>query len=255
MTRPLHLVALLLAAFLLATPLPAPSPARPALWVVRDGDTTIWLFGSVHALPPRIGWFAGPVRRAFEASDTLVLETLAPDAAEAARVRSALAGPDGAPDPWVQVVAVQGARLEALGHRSANGVEARLLAEAGAKRRVVLEGFAAQLARIDAIPAEAQRRWLERAKASPGDPAELVRLWARGDVAALDRLVAKETGSDPVLAEALVARPNRAWSDWITQRMARPGTVFVAVGAGHLAGQGSIVARLRDKGLAVERVQ
>ena len=36
--------------------------------------------------------------------------------------------------------------------------------------------------------------------------------------------------------------------------MARPGTVFMAVGAGHLAGDDSVQAILGQRGLRVERV-
>jgi DNA-binding CsgD family transcriptional regulator len=38
------------------------------------------------------------------------------------------------------------------------------------------------------------------------------------------------------------------------RRMQQPGTVFMAVGAGHLAGKGSVQALLAEKGLKVERV-
>ena len=55
-------------------------------------------------------------------------------------------------------------------------------------------------------------------------------------------------------SEALVARRNTRWADWVEARMAQPGTVFVAVGAGHLAGKGSVQALLGEKGLTVERV-
>jgi uncharacterized protein YbaP (TraB family) len=36
--------------------------------------------------------------------------------------------------------------------------------------------------------------------------------------------------------------------------MARPGTVFVAVGAGHLAGGDSVQAVLRESGIVAERI-
>ncbi len=72
-----------------AAPAPAaPSPpasetrARPALWQVADADTTIWLFGTVHALPPGIDWFHGPVETAFAGSQELVTEIVTPDAAQ-----------------------------------------------------------------------------------------------------------------------------------------------------------------------------
>ena len=53
--------------------------ATPALWRVSDADTTIYLFGTVHVMKPDVVWFDGKVRRAFDASDELVLEIIEPD--------------------------------------------------------------------------------------------------------------------------------------------------------------------------------
>ena len=46
----------------------------PALWKVADADTTIYLFGTVHALPQGKEWFDGRIERAFDASDEMVTE-------------------------------------------------------------------------------------------------------------------------------------------------------------------------------------
>jgi uncharacterized protein YbaP (TraB family) len=58
--------------------LPPPDPVRPAMWMVEDGDTTIYLFGTFHALDGSANWFKNGVKDAFQASDQLVLETLVP---------------------------------------------------------------------------------------------------------------------------------------------------------------------------------
>ena len=50
----------------------APAPAGPALWKLADEDTTIYLFGTVHALPSDVNWYDGRISAAFEASDELV---------------------------------------------------------------------------------------------------------------------------------------------------------------------------------------
>ena len=55
--------------------------ADPALWVVKDADTTVYLFGTVHALKPGLSWFDEAVKAAFDKSDELVLEMVEPDAA------------------------------------------------------------------------------------------------------------------------------------------------------------------------------
>ena len=60
---------------------PAKIEAKPAMWVVKDADTTIYLFGTVHILKPEISWFNGAVKSAFDGSDRLVLELVVPPAA------------------------------------------------------------------------------------------------------------------------------------------------------------------------------
>ena len=61
--------------------------------------------------------------------------------------------------------------------------------------------------------------------------------------------------TDPVLAKALLYDRNERWAEWIDTRLDEPGTVFVAVGAGHLAGAMSVQDYLTGRGLAVTRVQ
>src|SRR4051795_3042792 len=57
-----------------------PDPAeQPAMFVVRDADTTIYIFGTFHALDGQANWFGERVRDAFEQSNELVLETVIPE--------------------------------------------------------------------------------------------------------------------------------------------------------------------------------
>src|SRR5437763_166527 len=70
---------LLLAAALAAASPAATPPAEPAMFMVRDSDTTIYIFGTFHALDGKDQWFGDKVRDAFEQSDELVLETLVPE--------------------------------------------------------------------------------------------------------------------------------------------------------------------------------
>ena len=57
----------------------ATTDADPALWVVKDKDTTIYLFGTVHVLKPGLGWFDEAVKTAFDKSDQLMLEMILPE--------------------------------------------------------------------------------------------------------------------------------------------------------------------------------
>ncbi|MBS1239813.1 MAG: hypothetical protein H6R45_519 [Proteobacteria bacterium] len=77
--------------------------------------------------------------------------------------------------------------------------------------------------------------------------------WLRGDAEALAALVNAEE-SDPALYKHILTDRNANWAGWIKTRLAAPGTVFVAVGAGHLAGKGSLQDQLRKLGLKSKRV-
>jgi hypothetical protein len=57
------------------------------------------------------------------------------------------------------------------------------------------------------------------------------------------------------MVAALLTNRNKAWARWIKARLAQPGTVFVAVGAGHLGGKGSVQDQLKTVGLKADRVQ
>ena len=46
----------LLAAFAAVLALAGPARADPPMWVVRDADSELVLFGSVHLLPPGLAW-------------------------------------------------------------------------------------------------------------------------------------------------------------------------------------------------------
>src|SRR3546814_12586215 len=78
---------------------------------------------------------------------------------------------------------------------------------------------------------------------------------ARGDVTALEELADDELKANPNVRKVLLTSRNARWADWIAKRMDTPGTVFVAVGAGHLAGDDSVQHMLGLKKLDVERVQ
>src|SRR2546423_1474619 len=73
------LVAGALAAASSASAAPATPVDQPAMFVVRDADTTVYIFGTFHALDGRSQWFGDRLRDAFEHSDELVLETLIPE--------------------------------------------------------------------------------------------------------------------------------------------------------------------------------
>ncbi|MDX1703532.1 MAG: TraB/GumN family protein, partial [Altererythrobacter ishigakiensis] len=83
---------------------------------------------------------------------------------------------------------------------------------------------------------------------------QMVAEWVEGDAHALATLM-NEGLTDPALAESLLYKRNRNWADWIDTRLDEPGTVFIAVGAGHLAGDKSVQEYLKAREIETVRVQ
>ena len=280
-----------LAALLLAA---APAAqAAPALWKVSDADTTIYLFGSIHALPGGTPWYSGPVKTAFEKSDTLVLEMVMPKsesdfapslmamgfsdgqpplaervaATERPRLAAALRAASlpatalNAMETWLATLMLSMQQFKSFGLDPRNGVERQLTtkAEAARKRIVGLETAAEQMGYFDALPEADQRAFLSATlkqwpemKPKIG---QLIGKWTAGDEAAIGEEFNSSMKETPRLAKVLLADRNARWADWIKARMAQPGTVFVAVGAGHLSGTDSVQAKLARHGLTSERVK
>ena len=57
----------------------AAETGKPALWVVRDADSTIYLFGTVHLLRPETVWNSPVVDQAFDSADQIWFEIENPD--------------------------------------------------------------------------------------------------------------------------------------------------------------------------------
>lgn len=72
-------LALMLAMPAAAEEAPRTATPRPAIWLLQDADTKIYLFGTVHILPPGLNWRSPALERVIGESDELVLEI---DAAE-----------------------------------------------------------------------------------------------------------------------------------------------------------------------------
>lgn len=270
------------------TPPPGAVPG-PALWAVSDDDTTIYLFGTVHALPKDKTWFDGRIERAFNAADELVTEIDLADAARSAQsLQAAALLPEGQTlralmssdnrleyeaalvtlglpvdaldrvEPWFAAMTLSLLPLLRSGYDTASGVEQALGSRAGeSKKRDALETIDQQIALFDSMPPQAQLEFLDQTiEAVPHATSSLdamVAEWLEGDAVALAALLNSEL-SDPALYERLLTTRNTNWAGWIERRLKQPGTVFVAVGAGHLAGTGSVQDQLRTRGLEVRRI-
>jgi len=247
----------------------APVQAGPALWVVQDADTTIFLFGTFHALDGRSQWFTRSVRAAFDASDSLILETLVPeDPAElhAVLVRNSLAKEPRVGEPVVSVseapsfVASAGQAMAAgrsMGMSVEHGADAVLRRAANADGKLVegLESFEFQLRMFSTLSAAPAGPPPRQAKGNLGRLMGGMQLaWTRGDNDGFAALLGNVRSQSPQAYKTLFADRNANWADWIAKRMAQPGTVFVAVGTGHLVGPDSVQKQLADRGIPSARI-
>ncbi|HET7576087.1 MAG TPA: TraB/GumN family protein [Sphingomicrobium sp.] len=266
------MVNLLVAAAIAAGPpaaAPQAVPATPAMFMIRDADTTIYLFGTFHALDGNTHWFSPTIRAAFNDSNELVLETLIPEGPGPAIVgKPAL--PIRAPSvtPSASFLATTRMAINAgqsQGMQVANGADTvlRHVAEAEGKPVAGLETLEFQLNMFNSMPASAAAR-----PARPGEPngpppmqslsqsmSEMQSAWKNGNQAVFVRMLGQLRESSPETYKMMFTDRNARWADWIAARMRTPGTVFVAVGAGHLAGRDSVLVRLAEKGLPSSRVE
>jgi uncharacterized protein len=261
---------------------------------VSDPDTTIYLFGTIHLLPEHYEWRTPTFDDAVSHSQQLMIETivdlkhpqsfysdlmrlgfargLPPIAARVPRsklaaLRASIAAshiPEKQFDQmktWAAAFQLLGVRFAELGLKGQEGPETTLREEFATAQKPVgeLETNAEQLGFFDRLPEKAQRDLLLGAIDQPAGMTkefnQMLATWARGDVPGIAATFNRDLAASPDLADALIRQRNANWSRWIEQRMAEPGTIMVAVGAGHLAGRDSVIALLKRDGYRVRRLQ
>lgn len=279
------------------TPPAAPEPVSaqprsevdPALWVVRDADSILYLFGTVHFLRPETVWDSDRVKDAFESADTLVLEVadpndqtavlplvqqygMSPDRPlsglltdtelarldEAARVLGAQAAQLDAMRPWLAGVMLSSSVLLKAGYEPGSGADMvlRERAQVAGMPILGLETAQDQVRMLSSFPEEGQLVFLRRTLADFDNagvvPDRLVEAWTAGDVDAIDALAVTPIRDDSELVyQRLLAERNTRWADQIEAMLERPGTTFIAVGVLHLVGEDSVQAILRSRGIEV----
>lgn len=253
-------------------PAPAMAPvlpdADPAMWVVNDRDTVIFLFGTFHALDHNASWFSRSVRAAFDASDELILETLVPE--DPAELHAILARHSLVPTPkpgqpvyadrgGSSFVASAGQAMSAgrsMGMSVEQGADAVLRRAANASGKAVdgLESFDFQLRMFGSLPAPPTKASRQGGNHVAGMIGNMQSAWKRGDNGGFASLLGSMRAQSPVTYQTLFVDRNVHWAGWIAERMAKPGTVFVAVGTGHLVGPDSVQRQLAARGITSARI-
>ena len=271
----------------------APAADGPALWRIADEDTTVWLFGTIHVLPNGFSWRNETIDAAIAESDSLVLETVtSDDQSQAALLLMQLGMSPNLPpiserideerlpqlaamiargpfpesflsalETWAASLMLVGVTLNDLGLDPESGVEEQLelIFELAERPISGLETPEQQLGFFDQLPEDAQRYFLNSVIDTPEDIREefdaMLEAWRSGDEDQIAMTFDDELLFSDTLRETLLTRRNATWANWIAERLAEPGTVFVAVGAGHLAGNDTVQDFLEVQGIAAERVQ
>jgi len=280
------------AAAIAAPAIPRAEGAGPPLWVVRDADSTVYLFGTIHYLRPGTAWGSDKVDAAFASADQFWVEVAdQDDPSVAARVAqqhgvtpdrplsSILSAEDFAAfdkaaqgvgasgaamdayRPWLAAFMVAGTTPLQAGYRPDAGVDKTLMDRARAEGKTI-RGFETadiQLRLIAGMSEEAQIAYLNN-YVRHGDQIvpkldQTVAAWLKGDAAEVGRLNRLDTRDihPDVHRAALIVR-NADWTDQIETMMKGSGTAFVAIGAAHLADQDSVIDMLKAKGFTVERL-
>lgn len=268
-----------------------PVQAKPPVWIVRDADSEIVLFGSVHVLPPGLDWrpakldaalaaaddlwFELPIDRASEAETASLAATagvlpegaslfaqLSPDGA--ARLKRAAEGQNLSPalldrlEPWFAEVVLASAIYRKAGGEADSGVEKTLSASAPASaQRRAFETPQEQIALFDAAPPAEQVASLEQSlkdlETAPDAYMDLVRDWISGDLKGIeDEALTPLRSAAPTLYSRVVTERNARWTATLQQRLAGKGKTVVVVGIGHLVGADGVPAKLRALGYSVE---
>ena len=264
------------------------------MWRYENGNTRLHLVGSIHVLKATLYPIPERIEAAFRDADHVVVEvdvmnvdpaevarTFARFAllADGARIEEALSLPqrDRLSDelrqlgigidavaqlkPLFLATQLSVARLATFGYLPDYGLEAHFLSRLGDRSLHELETIEQQFALLASPSMEDQVEMLvntvdDMAEIEP-TVAQMVRAWFLGDDGELMRLFEQYTAgsdADRRLLESLIYERNVTMAAGIKDILAKPGTWFVIVGAGHLPGPRGIAALLEAQGIHGHRV-
>ncbi|GAW41316.1 TraB family protein [Brevundimonas sp. SH203] len=263
----------------------------PALWAIRDADSTVYLYGTVHMLKTGAAWGSDKVDAAFDSASDVWFEVTDPDdqsalgplfqhyamspdkplsswltPQEQATLDTAVRAVGLSPQqidparPWFAALMIATGPLKAAGFLPENGVELNLRARALAAGKPIhgLETLDQQIGGLARMSDEGQITYLRNYLATYSTAADqmerTVKGWSAGDVAAMDRFAFENgRGISEEVHQIFLARRNADWADQIETLLKGSGVSFIAVGAAHLAGDDSLQQLLAAKGIVAVR--
>lgn len=293
MVHAICVLLLLTAPALSATETAAPK-ATPALWRVQHGTSTVYLFGSLHVLPPDFSWRTPEIESAMAAADRFYFEVPVDEAAlkdekefivqngilaKRQTLRSLLSPGEFQTysailrraglnplyferyRPWLASVMVGLAYLHSGDLTMLKGADDDIMAYAREHGRplLYLENIEEQMKLLTTGDGASQLKALKNLiislPRSRDMEKELQQIWARGDAKTMAALLDAYFKGHPEAQDILIDSRNRNWMPAIEESLARgDSTTMMTVGVAHIGGRKGLVALLCGEGYKVERV-
>jgi uncharacterized protein len=268
-----------------------PAKAEPAMWVIRDKDSTIYLIGTLHLLRHEAEWDSAKVKTTVTESSELWLEVADIDDDAAAMPLIAKYGMDpektlssrlnalqkeklakvaatyGVPQkilepmkPWMAALTFSVLPWLKAGYDPKAGID-RFLKGQAEKEGDKIFGFETseeQIRFLADLPESEQVAFLDQTLSDVEKGVtqieKLAKAWIDGDNETIASFLIKELKEEaPSLYEKLVVQRNIAWSNKIAEILKGSGVQQIAVGAAHLAGPDSLQVQLAKRGIKAER--
>ena len=265
--------------------------ADPAMWVVKDADSTVYLLGTIHVMKPGVSWRSEKLDAALKSSDEYWMEAdIEADPAIAQTYamnfgmdsRQSLASTVGEANyaklldvakrydvptdhlhqmrPWLAAMVFTRAQVVSIGYDPELGVDRTLEREAMAAGKPIkpFETASEQLGHLadmpDKVAAEMLIQTLDEVDGGTKIVEEMQAAWLSGDVKQLQRIGPDKMRQEaPELFDAMLVQRNTNWVKQIDAMLKGSGTQFIAVGAAHLVGKDSVPDQLGKLGYNVQR--
>jgi uncharacterized protein YbaP (TraB family) len=230
--------------------------AASELWLELPTTNAEAMQGEMLALVAKYGLSpATPLSKDLTAAEIKTLD-------EAAKLAGLSASQLNVFRPWFAALTISTAAITRAGYDPASGVDSKIEALFRA-RNITPKGLetAEQQIKIFASMTREEeleylRQTMEEYEDAPTELDKMVTQWASADIAGMEEMFVTEMKTEePDLYAALLVNRNANWAVKIEDMLKGSGTTFIAVGAAHLIGPDSVLALLKAKGVASERVQ
>ncbi len=239
----------------------------PAMWLVSDADTKVYLYGTVHILKPEMQWQTEAFNTAFADSDAVYLEADLSDEVQASLAgilpplafysdgRTLMDVLDAADEkevveaaeilglppetlnmmkPWFASIALSQIHMVKTGYEANSGVEKIIAAKAKTAQKPMryFETAEQQLHFLAGLPEASQIEFLvasaEAIEDRPEMLDELVADWVSGDVKGIaDLMAGEDVMGDRTVYDVLLVKRNRIWAKTIDQLLEDEAGTFM----------------------------